>query len=72
MVNMGQRHAGNGSQGQGKVMSEHEQNAAGKLTYETPILVKIGSFEDITQGANGLITIDGTYPANTPVHNHTS
>lgn len=40
--------------------------------YEPPEIREVGTFEEVTQAANGGVYIDGVYPAHTPVINHTS
>ena len=38
----------------------------GKLKYEVPEIVNLGSFEEITQGASDGGKLDAAFPASTP------
>jgi len=37
-----------------------------KAAYESPVLTRIGSFEDITQGHSTGPSLDATFPTGTP------
>jgi|HubBroStandDraft_6_1064221.scaffolds.fasta_scaffold2268397_2 hypothetical protein len=42
------------------------QHESAKACYETPVLVRIGLFENITQGTSQGIYLDATFPIVTP------
>jgi len=43
-----------------------------RSAYETPVLVKIGSLEEITLATNGGIHADQVIPVGGVIHGHTS
>ena len=43
-----------------------------KTVYETPEVIELGSFEELTQAKATGANIDGTYPAGTPAAGHLS
>ena len=38
-----------------------------KQTYETPQLIELGAFEQLTQAGSTGMFLDATYPAGTPI-----
>jgi hypothetical protein len=38
----------------------------GRAAYESPVLTRIGSFEDLTQGSSTGPHLDATFPSGTP------
>ena len=41
-------------------------NNTQKKSYEAPQLKKVGSFEEVTQGAKGSVALDASFPVGTP------
>lgn len=47
-------------------MRDELKQTEGGARYESPILVRIGTFESITQGNLGGASLDATFPPHTP------
>jgi hypothetical protein len=50
----------------GEQTMRDRQHENARACYETPVLVRIGLFEDITQGTSQGIYLNATFPIGTP------